>query len=1033
MDANSLLQCFAGTLEANQAIRQLAENQLRVLSQTPGFLGACLDIIASPEVAPGCQKAAAVYFKNRVVRYWNHPHEKIDDGEKPLIKERIIPVLVAVDHATKQQLVPVLRVLVSFEFPLQWPSLLHETGELLQKQHSPSSIYTGVLCFAEICRYYRWVSNKEREKDLDPMVVRVFPHLLALGGAILASEITEVSAEILKLILKTYKFVTYYDLPKVLQTKETLVAWGQFHCAVVNTAPPAYVLAASMLDQEKSQLQIAKCYKWAVANVERLFRRYASRDLSSKMKYDDFRTMFVAEFIPHLMAVYLALVEQWCAGDRWLSSPTLYHVLEFMSHGVTQKETWAIIRPFFENLVSHFIFPLLCPSQETLEMFENDPSDYINSKLDNYDDVAPDIAALGLLVTLVSKKKKTTLEPIVAFAYAQLSALQKEPESLDVAKKKEGVLRLVGGISHLLTAPSSPYYPQMEKFLAELVLPNLSSSFEFLQARTLDVCSKFAELPFESTATLSVLFNGILRPFGSDSANVSLPVTLESALAIQAFMGLPQFKEVLSTIILPTMSKLLELANEIDNDAVSIVMQECVENFSEQLQPFGVDLMKNLAEQFMKLAAEVNEAANVDVDDFDGDYVDLSDKIMAAIGLLNTMITVLLSFENSKEICIKLEETFSPVIDYVLSNNLDDFLSEIGELMENSIFLLRSVSPLMWRHFGSLYKSFSDGIALMYTEELSQCLKNFMVFGHDDLASHPDVVSQLLSIISIIIQGDQEALGYNDIVLACELAQTLVLSLQHNASPYLPELAKTIMPVLVANKEDTQHVRNNAMTVGLVNFLVASLVYDSTGALNILQQFLYLDAFFEAWFALVPLLKRVYDIKLSILGLISLANNPEAIQGVQNIGPVVGSKLSVLFKELPVAIKNFETQRMDFNEADYLSMQNINSQYDEEPELDDNFSDGSGEHENTDNTKEYLDFLQQENSRLGSSGISLEDDPVYEDPLATTPLDNINPFQIFKDFSNSLQNSNPAMYGLVFDNLTPNERQIFVDIFEVST
>ena len=40
-----------------------------------------------------------------------------------------------------------------------------------------------------------------------------------------------------------------------------------------------------------------------------------------------------------------------------------------------------------------------------------------------------------------------------------------------------------------------------------------------------------------------------------------------------------EFKQVLSNIVLPTMSKLLDLSNEIDNDAISVVMQDCVENF----------------------------------------------------------------------------------------------------------------------------------------------------------------------------------------------------------------------------------------------------------------------------------------------------------------------------------------------------------------------------------------------------------------------------------------------------------------------
>lgn len=1023
MDLNQLESFFADTLKASHDVRQKAEENLKYCSKTPGFLGACLDVIASAK-DNGLRQAAAVYFKNQVVRFWNHPNNRIDDGEKPIIKERIIPTMHKIDHHSRQQLVPVLRVLVSFEFPARWPELLPQTAELLQQHDSPVSLYVGVLCFSEITRYYRWISNTEREEALDPMISEAFPHLLDVGNALLALKLTEEYAEILKLILKTYKFVTYYDLPKVLQTKEALASWGQFHCDVIKLPTPEYVSSASLNTREKNQLEISKCYKWSIANMERLFRRYASRDLSLKMKYDGFRSVFVSEFVPHLMSVYLSLVEQWCGGSRWLPGTALYHLLEFLSHSVTQKESWSYIKPYFETIVSHLIYPLLCPSEETLELFEEDPNDYINSKLDAFDEVAPDIAALGLLATLVSKRKKTTLEPVVRFIVTELSSLQEQQETLDIAKKKEGALRLVGGISHYLTNPKLPFLSQMESFIKTLVLPNITSQHEFLQARTLDVASKFADLPFEDPETLQVLFHGILKPFASDSPEVNLAVMLESALAIQAFMHIPKFKQVLSQLILPTMSKLLELTKEIDNDAVSMVMQECVENFSEQLQPFGVDLMQNLVNQFMKLAKEVNDAANVDIDEFDDDYLDSSDKIMAAIGLLNTMITVLLSFENSKEICMRLEETFSPIIEYVLSNSLDDFLAEVGELIENSIFLSRSVSPLMWRHFGLLAQSFDEGIALMYTEELFQCLRNYMVFGHQDIAENPEIASHLLSIIAIIVLGEEE-LSYNDLVLALDLAQTFVLSLQNNSIGYFPRLFETILPVIVNDKEDPKHIKNNAMVVGKVNFIVSCLIYDSASTLAALQQSNYLNNFLEVWFALIPLVKRVYDIKVLILGLISLSSNSDAMLNIPTLAPHVGSNLAKLFKTLPGAIKAFEKLRLDFSEVDTGA---FNNSYEN-----DDFEDFDEEEdgENTEaTTDEYLDFLQQENKKLSQSGFTEEDEPVYEDPLATTPLDAVDAFGALKGFHTSLQSQNPQLHSMIFDGLADSEKQIFVDIFQ---
>lgn len=1048
MDAQFLLQCFSATLQADQSVRTQAEAELRRLVITPGFLGGCLDIIASTGegIDPAIRKAAAVFFKNRVIKNWsqNSPN-KIDEDEKPVIKDRILPVLVASDYNTKQQLIPVLRVLVSNEYPKSWDNILMTTCDLLKqvpnnsmKDEEFSHLYTGLLCFTEILRKFRWVTNEDRQ-ELDPIIIQVFPHLLDIGNSILAhhENITEFTSEILKLILKAYKFVTYYDLPHPLQTRELFTSWAEFHCSITNMPPPEYVTNSNASEQEKNFLQISKCYKWSVANLNRLFTRYSSKSLSRNFNYKDFYNMFLDDFIPQILNTYLSIIEQWCHNQRWLSSSNLYHLLQFLSHGVTQKKTWLLIKPYFENLVSHLIYPLLCPSDHILEIFENDPHEYIHSNFDIYDGLdTPDAAALGLLVTFVDKRRNTTLEPIITFAYKQLSSLQEQPETLEIAKKKDGALKLIGGISHYVVIPSSPYYSQMEPFLTNLVFPNLTSKFDFLKAETLDICSKFSDLELKDNESLSILFHGILNNFNTDE-NSSLPVNLQCALAIQAYLGLPQFQEVLSTIILPTMSKLLELSNELDNDAISAVMQECVENFSEQLQPFGVDLMTKLVEQFMRLAYEINEASKVDIDDFNGDYEDQSEKVMAAIGFLNTMITVLLSFENSKEICTKLEEVFSPAIEFVLVNRLDDFLAEVCELMENSTFLVRYTTPIMWKNFGFLCETFEDGIALMYVEEITQCLQNFLIFGQAELIKNPQLQSNFFNIIKIILASESNAIGLNDIIFAAELAQTFILSLQNYGSDFIQPIITSFLQVAKSVNNEEQLVRNTSFDVNINNIIVGALTYEPTLTLSVLQEREMLNNFFRRWFTLIPMLKRVFDLKLSIMGLISLISNPNAFNSLdQSIVEHLGTSLVALFSELPNALESFAKKRQTFSYTDFSSSQDYYQNWDDEDELSAEAvseylasEDSVDKDENS--TQAYMNFLLEENSKLKNSGFYDEDEEqIVEDPLVTTPLDNIDAFQIFREFGGSLQANNPKTYTLVFGTLNDSQQNVIRQIFD---
>lgn len=318
----------------------------------------------------------------------------------------------------------------------------------------------------------------------------------------------------------------------------------------------------------------------------------------------------------------------------------------------------------------------------------------------------------------------------------------------------------------------------------------------------------------------------------------------------------------------------------------------------------------------------------------------------------------------------------------------------------------------------------------MYTEELSQCLRNYMVFGSQDIAENPEIASKLLSIINVIVLGDEDV-SYNDIVLALELAQTFVLSLHGNSVVYLLKLFGMMLPVIVGGKGDSQHVKNNAMTVGKINFIVSCLIYDSTSTLAAMQQNNYLNTFMETWFALIPLLKRVYDIKVLILGLISLTNNSEAMLSNPSLGQHIGSGLAKLYTTLPGAIKAFEKQRVEFNEADFPTTHDFNRDFEEGEFEDLDDEDQHFENSKDASTDEYLDFLKQENNKLTQSGFTEEDEPVYEDPLATTPLDAINPFDAFKEFYSTLQSQNPPLHSMIFDGLSDLEKHTFLEILQV--
>ncbi|GME86666.1 unnamed protein product [Ambrosiozyma monospora] len=150
----------------------------------------------------------------------------------------------------------------------------------------------------------------------------------------------------------------------------------------------------------------------------------------------------------------------------------------------------------------------------------------------------------------------------------------------------------------------------------------------------------------------------------------------------------------------------------------------------------------------------------------------------------------------------------------------------------------------------------------------------------------------------------------------------------------------------------------------------------------------------------------------------------------------IGSKLTVLFSELPAAIKSLERQREDFDfskfdgdAAGLMSAGNVGG---------DAFADDDEDEEHNLATKDYLQFVNQETSvgdEFGDEGYmfsEFEDDD-DDNAFANTTLDNINVFKSFKDTFEGLQSHDAEKYALVVGGLTQEEQEILNNVITAAS
>jgi hypothetical protein len=113
----------------------------------------------------------------------------------------------------------------------------------------------------------------------------------------------------------------------------------------------------------------------------------------------------------------------------------------------------------------------------------------------------------------------------------------------------------------------------------------------------------------------------------------------------------------------------LKLANEADIDALANVMEDFVEVFATELTPFAVALCEQLRETYLRLVRELLEKENRTGDDGEI-YNDYDDKSITALGVLQTIGTLILTLENTPDVLLHIETVLMPVIRVTLENKL---------------------------------------------------------------------------------------------------------------------------------------------------------------------------------------------------------------------------------------------------------------------------------------------------------------------------------------------------------------------------
>ena len=681
-----------------------------------------------------------------------------------------------------------------------------------------------------------------------------------------------------------------------------------------------------------------------------LFGRYGNPTTTAKStpaEVVEFSKHFIVNFAPEILKNYLQQVEKWVGKTTWLSKPSLSYTLTFLDECVKPKAMWSNLKPHIDTLISHVLFPILCQSDEDIELFDSDPPEYLHRKLNFYEEVsAPDVAATNFLVSLTKSRKKLTFT-ILTFVNDVVNRYEMSPDDQKNAREKEGALRMIGTLASVILGKKSPIADQVEYFFVRHVFPEFRSPHGFLRARACDTLGKFEQLEFKDVNNLMLVYRHVLESM----ADPALPVRVEAALALQPLIRHEVIRVQMQQSIPQIMQQLLKLANEVDVDSLANVMEDFVEEFAAELTPFAVALSEQLRDTYLRIVNELLERNNSKKgEEGYGDFLD--DKSITALGVLQTIGTLILTLEATPDVLMHLETILMPVIRITLENTLFDLYNEIFEIIDSCTFSAKRVTPTMWEAFELMHRTFKAG-AELYLEDMLPALDNFVSYGAETMIAVPTYIDALVGMVSDIFVDDK--VGGMDRICGCKLAEALMLNLRGHLDKDIPLFIALAMRVISSSELKVKSYR-----IHLMEMVINAIYYNPPVALQVLESHGWTNKFFSSWFSNIESFTRVHDKKLSIVAISALLtlNAEDVPSSVQQGWPRLMQGVVRLFQTLPAAEKNREaaTREGDFQ---------LNDDDEEEEESTEEWDGDGAENDNDaedvkDESAAYLEFLTEE-------------------------------------------------------------------------
>lgn len=197
------------------------------------------------------------------------------------------------------------------------------------------------------------------------------------------------------------------------------------------------------------------------------------------------------------------------------------------------------------------------------------------------------------------------------------------------------------------------YRDQVETMLTTHVFPEFRNPAGHMRARACWVLHYFCDIKLNNPHVLAEIMRLTTYCLLNDN---ELPVKVEAAIGLQMFLSSQnEAAPFVENQIKEITKELLTIIRETENEDLTNVLQKIVCTFSEQLLPVAMEICQHLATTFSQVLESEDS----------GD-----EKAITAMGLLNTIETLLTVMEDHPEVLNNLHPIVINVVGHIFQNNI---------------------------------------------------------------------------------------------------------------------------------------------------------------------------------------------------------------------------------------------------------------------------------------------------------------------------------------------------------------------------